>query len=107
MVEDVKRLASFIPKNDRVVIFKQLYEACGSNVQDTARVLGINTRQVYFYLPKNGRRLRNYPNDDTTALIIRAVLKKDPTIIQHKMIQLSKEFNNILENLHLNGEGLN
>jgi len=101
VADDVKRLASFIPKSERLALFKQLYELCESNAQKTARILGINPRQIYFYLPNNGRKVRNYPNDETTSLILRAILKKDPTITAQKMNRILGEFTVLLERLHL------
>ena len=77
-VGDLDKIAGFIPKKLRLELFKAVYQQCESSPVATAKAIGLNPRQVYFYLIGKNGRVRNYPNDETTALILRAGLKLIP-----------------------------
>lgn len=72
---NVRILAGFIPKKLRLELFRLVYSSCGSSPTATANAVGIHPRQVYFYLPGRSGRIRNYPDDETTAQILKAALK--------------------------------
>ncbi len=76
--ERLDKIASFMPKKLRLELFKAVYRQCESSPTATAKAVGIHPRQVYFYLIGKNGRVRNYPNDETTALILRAGLKLNP-----------------------------
>ncbi len=95
--EAMRRLASFIPRDDRIKLFMTLYDMQDGSAQRTAKALGIHPRQVYFYLPGRRGRIRNFPNDQTTYLILNALARKDPHAALAKMKDLAMEFSAILE----------
>jgi len=77
-IEGLDKIAGFIPKKLRLELFKAVYQQCESSPTATAKAIGIHPRQVYFYLIGKNGKVRNYPNDETTTLILRAGLKLTP-----------------------------
>jgi hypothetical protein len=99
----LERIAAFVPRSERVKLFKTLYLMCNSNAADTAKLLGINVRQVYFYLPNHKGKFRNHPNDKTTYLILRALFKKNPKVALGALNSLSNELSNLLKEIDVDG----
>lgn len=94
--ECVDKLASFIPKKLRLELFRTIYRQCGSSPTATAKILGIHPRQVYFYLPNHTGKIRNYPNDETTQLILRAGLKIAPEKTKAILSQALDKFSELV-----------
>ncbi|OYT55315.1 MAG: hypothetical protein B6U77_01985 [Candidatus Hecatellales archaeon ex4484_218] len=74
----LKQFVSFIPKDERIKLFVNFYREYGFSSREVAKILGINIRRVYFYLPNKKRKIRNYPNDEITYLILKNFLEKNP-----------------------------
>lgn len=76
-----------------------VYNSCGSSPTITAKAIGIHPRQVYFYLPDQSGRIRNYPDDETTAQILKAALK----LVHGKTLKLLnralKQFSRLISSL--------
>jgi len=95
----VKTLAGFIPKELRLELFRLVYTKCGSSPTATARVVGINPRQVYFYLPSRTGKIRNFPGDETTARILKAALKVNRGKTLKLLKRASKRFSRLAASL--------
>lgn len=68
-------IAEYLPKKLRLELFMLVYRRCGSSPAATARVLKMHPRQVYFYIPGRRGKIRNFPSDETAAVILDAALK--------------------------------
>ncbi|MGP3704831.1 MAG: hypothetical protein ACKD6O_05985 [Candidatus Bathyarchaeota archaeon] len=76
--EALKKFACYIPKSERIKLFNYLYKEYGFNPRAVAKELGVSLRRVYFYLPKKeDKKVRNYPSDYTTYLMLKALMKKN------------------------------
>lgn len=96
MADFLRELVGFIPKKERLKLFMDFYEECSLNSREAARVLGISVRRVYFYLPnRRNNRVRNYPNDETTYLILKTLFKKNPERAFKAVKRLNMEFNRV------------
>ena len=71
-------IAPLLPRNTRIELFKLVYRNCNNSPSEVGRILGMNPRQVYSYLPDSKKSVRNYPNDLTTVTILRAALYLAP-----------------------------
>ncbi len=68
-------IAEYLPKKLRLELFLLVYRRCGSSPTKTARALKMHPRQVYFYIPGRRGKIRNFPSDETAAVILDAALK--------------------------------
>lgn len=96
---NIRILAGFIPKKLRLELFSLVYSSCGSSPTVTANAIEINTRQVYFYLPGKSGRIRNYPDDETTAHILKAALKLAHSKTLNLLKQALRQFSRIIFSL--------
>lgn len=96
MDEILKRFAHYIPKSERIRLFNYLYKEYGFNSREIAKELGISLRRIYFYLPeRKSKRIRNYPNDYTTYLMLKAFIKKNQWKAYLFLKNLQEEFNKL------------
>lgn len=104
MTTSLRKIVGFIPKDKRLELFMSFYKECGSNSRETAKILGINIRRIYFYLPnKKNNKIRNYPNDETTYLILKAFFKKNPRKTFKVLRRLYTEFGKLQTRVFFNG----
>jgi len=96
VVREIDRIASFIPKKDRLKIFQELFREYNKNARIMSETLSINIRRIYFYIPDGHGKPRNYPNDQTMSSILKAFLKKNP----EKTMSFLKEFSIEFERLY-------
>jgi len=104
VASSLRKIVGFIPKNKRLELFMDFYRECGSNSRETAKILGISIRRVYFYLPnKKNNKVRNYPNDETTYLVLKAFLKKNPKKTFRILKRLHTEFGKLQTKVFFKG----
>lgn len=97
MKSSLRKIASFIPKKDRLKLFNFLFEEYEKNAEKTAKEIGITIRQVYFYLQNGEKKIRNSPNDETTYYILKAYLNKNPEQFAIFLKIITNEFNSLVE----------
>ncbi|MCX8175614.1 MAG: hypothetical protein N3E48_00055 [Candidatus Bathyarchaeota archaeon] len=104
MDELLKKFACYIPKSERIKLFNYLYKEYGFNTRAIAKELGISLRRVYFYLPKKeSKKVRNYPSDYTTYLMLKTLIKKNQLKAYLFLKNIQEELNKLESTLFLRG----
>jgi hypothetical protein len=91
-LEIVQLIAQYIPKEQRILLLKDLLEVYGS-IYKTSKITKISRPQLYSYLASDKR---SYPNDQVTARILVSLMEIKRTLIKDRLRQLSKDFNELI-----------
>lgn len=94
-LEIIQLVAQYIPKEQRVVLLRDLLEIYGS-IYKTSKVTKISRPQLYSYLASDKR---SYPNDEVTARLISSLMEVKRSLIKDRLKQLSKDFTDLINML--------
>jgi hypothetical protein len=94
-LEVVQLIAQYIPKEQRILLLKDLLEVYGS-IYKTSKITKISRPQLYSYLASDKR---SYPNDQVTARILVSLMEIKRTLIKDRLRQLSKDFNELINKI--------
>lgn len=94
-LEVVQLIAQYIPKEQRILLLKDLLEVYGS-IYKTSKITKISRPQIYSYLASDKR---SYPNDQVTARILASLMEIKRTLIKDRLRQLSKDFNELINKI--------
>ncbi|MGA2573806.1 MAG: hypothetical protein ABSF36_06345 [Candidatus Methanomethylicaceae archaeon] len=94
-LEIIQLIAQYIPKEQRILLLKDLLEVHGS-IYKTSKVTKISRPQLYSYLASDKR---SYPNDQVTARILVSLMDIKRTLIKDRLRQLSKDFNELINKI--------
>ena len=101
LVDPLKKISSYIPKEDRLKLFNYMYEECNHNSRILSEVSGIQLRRIYFYLPSKKNIIRNYPNDLTAYLLLKAYFHKNPRKALQFLMNICQDINRLKTTLYL------
>jgi len=94
-LEIIQLIAQYIPKEQRILMLKDLLEVYGS-IYKTSKITKISRPQLYSYLASDKR---SYPNDDVTARILNGLMAIKRNLIKERLKQLSKDFNDLINKI--------
>jgi hypothetical protein len=94
-LEIIQLIAQYIPKEQRILLLKDLLEVYGS-IYKTSKITKISRPQLYSYLASDKR---SYPNDKVTARILTSLMEIKRTLIKDRLRQLSKDFNELINKI--------
>lgn len=94
-LEIIQLIAQYIPKEQRILLLKDLLEVYGS-IYKTSKITKISRPQLYSYLASDKR---SYPNDQVTARILVSLMDIKRTLIKDRLRQLSKDFNELINKI--------
>jgi len=94
-LEIIQLIAQYIPKEQRILMLKDLLEVYGS-IYKTSKITKISRPQLYSYLASDKR---SYPNDDVTARILNGLMEIKRNLIKERLKQLSKDFNDLINKI--------
>ena len=94
-LEIIQLIAQYIPKEQRILLLKDLLEVYGS-IYKTSKVTNISRPQLYSYLASDKR---SYPNDDVTARLITSLMEIKRNLIKDRLKELSKNFNELINKI--------
>ncbi len=91
-LEIIELIAQYIPKEQRILLLKDLLEIYGS-IYKTSKVTKISRPQLYSYLASDKR---SYPNDEVTARLILSLMEVKRSLVKDRLRQLSKDFTELI-----------
>jgi hypothetical protein len=91
-LEIIGLIAQYIPKEQRILLLKDLLEIFGS-IYKTSKITRISRPQLYSYLASDKR---SYPNDEVTARLISSLMEVKRSLVKDRLRQLSKDFTDLI-----------
>jgi len=94
-LEIISLIAQYIPKEQRILLLKDLLEIYGS-IYKTSKITKISRPRIYSYLASEKR---SYPSDDVTARLLSSLMEVKRSLVKDRLRQLSKDFNDLINML--------
>ena len=95
MTDAFIKFSTYIPKKERIRLFNCLYQEFNCNSRLLSKFSGIQLRRIYFYFPSEKNKIRNYPNDHTTYLLLRSYFDKNPKKAILFLTKISEDINKL------------
>ena len=95
MADVLIKFSTYIPKKERISLFNCLYQEFNCNSRLLSNFSGIHLRTIYFYFPSKKNKIRNFPNDHTTYLLLRAYFNKNPKKAKLFLTKISEDVNKL------------